>query len=158
LALEPNQPDILAYLCTAYAHSDRAAKAHAIEAQLVTMRQTENVEGCRFDIAVGEGRAADATATIARLAAQFPHGDLYATDIADSYAVAGDFADAIKWLNKAYDLREFVMFTLSTDKAIPSEFFNTAGWKELWQRPLTLEWRSAHDQVAAQLVAAHPPS
>jgi TolB-like protein len=158
LALEPNQPDILAYLCTAYAHGNQTAKANAIEAQLVTMRQNENVEGCRFDLAVTGGRTAEAIATIGRLAAQFPHGDLYAVDIADSYAVAGDYDQSIKWLNKSYDLREFVIFTITTDKAIPSEYYNTAGWKEFWQRPLTLEWRSAHDQVAAELVAAHPPS
>ncbi|HEY4115035.1 MAG TPA: hypothetical protein VGM17_13355 [Rhizomicrobium sp.] len=158
LALEPNQPDILAYLCTAYAHSNQAAKAHAIEAQLVTMRQNEDVEGCRFDIAVGEGRRADAIATLSLLAAEFPNGDLYATEIGDNYAVAGDYDSAIGWLNKAYDLREFVLFTIPYDKAIPSDFFDTPGWKTLWQRPLALEWRSAHDDLAATLAAAHPPS
>jgi len=157
-ALEPNQPDILSYLCTAYAHSNQVAKAKAIEAQLATMRQAGDVEGCRFDIAVGEGRNADALATLGRLAVQFPSGDLNATEIGDSYAVAKDYDSAIKWLNKAYDLREFVLFTIPYDKAIPPDFFETPGWKALWQKPLTLDWRAAHGKLSATLAAVRPPS
>jgi TolB-like protein len=150
-ALYPTQPFVLAMLCTGYAHSNRLEQARAIQAQLTQMRETNAAAGCAFDIALGAGRRNEALSVITKLAAQFPSGDLGATDIADSYASAGDYASAIKWANRAYDLREFVLFTLLGDKAISRDFFETPGWKALWAKPLAREWQAAHDAVAADL-------
>ncbi|HEY1963186.1 MAG TPA: hypothetical protein VGG69_12260 [Rhizomicrobium sp.] len=151
LALYPNQPFVLSMLCTGYAHSNRLDKARAILTQLSEMRETGAASSCAFDIAVGSADRKQALAVMDKLAAQFPTGDLGATDIGDNYAIAGDYAKAVKWLTRAYDVREFALFTIPYDKAIPPQFFETAGWKALWDRPLVRDWQTAHDSVAAEL-------
>ena len=157
-ALEPNSPDVISYLCTAYAHGNQPAKAHAMEQQLMAMGQAAYVQGCRFDIAISEGRKKEAIAILDKLAGQYPNGGLAATDLGDSYAGSGDYPAAINWLNKAYDAREYYLFAITSDKGVPPDFFETPGWKALWQRPLTIEWRAAHDALAADLAAPRPPS
>jgi len=156
-ALEPTSPDVISYLCTAYAHGNQRDKAYAMEQQLVAMRQAAYVQGCHFDIAISEGRKKEAIVILDKLAAQYPEGGLGATDLGDSYAVSADYPAAIKWLNKAYDAREYYLFAITSDKGVPPDFFETSGWKALWERPLTLQWRAAHDALAASLIAARPP-
>ncbi len=152
-ALEPNQPYILAILCTGYAHSGRLNDARAIGAKLVAAKDQSDADGCDFDIAVGEHRLDDARTIMDKLASQFPDGDLAATDLGDSYAVAADYPDAVKWLARAYDLKEFALFTIPFDKAIAPAFFDEPGWKAIEQKPLYVDWQNAHDSIAADLAA-----
>jgi tetratricopeptide (TPR) repeat protein len=153
LALSPNQPDTLARLCNAYPHTNQIGKSWKIEAQLRALQETGAADLCAVHIAVGEGDKAKALNLLGKLAAQFPHGDLGALDIGDEYAIAGDYDKAIDWLSRSYDLREFVFFTVPYDRAIAPAFFQTAGWKELWQRPRVREWQAVHDGVARDLAA-----
>ena len=151
--LYPNQPDNLARLCMAYAHSNHLDKARALEAQLTALKETSAASMCGFHIAVGAGEKAKAVAILSGFAAQFPHGDLGAFDIGDNYAIAGDYADAIAWLERSYDRHEFLLFTVPYDKAIAPAFFTTPGWKALWHRPLARAWQAAHDAVGRDLAA-----
>jgi hypothetical protein len=67
--------------------------------------------------------------------------------------VAGETAKAVAWLSRAYDAKEFSLFTIAFDKAIQPAFFDQAGWKALTQKPLFTDWQKAHDAVAADLAA-----
>ena len=89
----------------------------------------------------------------AKLAAQYPHGDYGATDIGDDFAIAGDYSDAAQWFQRAYDQREFALYTIPYDRAIAPAFFQTPEWKALWQRQLVREWQAAHDAVSRDLGA-----
>lgn len=153
LALEPNQTEVLSMLCTADASSNHLADAHAILSQLSQGKDETSRTNCLFDIAVGEGRLADARKIADRLAAQYPHGDFGAPDIGESYARAGDFGKAAQWFARAYGGKEFPLFTIAYSRGIPAAFFRTAGWRALLQRPLFQDWQAAHDRLAAELGA-----
>jgi len=151
LALHRDQPYIQSMLCSAYAHSGRAEDARRIAIEFEKNKDAGDASGCRFDIAVGSGKRAEAELIMDRLAAKFPNGDLSATDLGDNYAAAGAYSKALVWLNRANDLREFALFTIPYDKAIAAEFFELPGWKTLWQKPLPRAWQAAHDDLAADL-------
>jgi TolB-like protein/tetratricopeptide (TPR) repeat protein len=153
LALEPNQTEVFAMLCTADTHSNRQADAHAIMSQLSQGKDETSRASCMFDIAIGKGSVADARNITDTMAAQYPHGDFGAPDIGESYAQSGDFAKAAQWFARAYDGREFALFTVAYSRDIPPAFFQTAGWKALLQRPLFQDWQAAHDRLAAELGA-----
>jgi TolB-like protein/tetratricopeptide (TPR) repeat protein len=153
LALEPNQTEVLAMLCTAEARTNHLADAHAILLQLLQGNDETSRTGCQFDIAIGEGRLADARKIADGLASQFPQGDFGAADIGESYAQTDDFGQAAQWFARAYEGRGFALFTVAYSKDIPPAFFKTAGWKALSQRPLFKDWQTAHDKLAAELAA-----
>jgi adenylate cyclase len=151
LALYPNQPYVLSMLCTSYAHSGRAVKSQAILTQLNAMHEAGAAGSCAFDIEAGQGHTAAAHPLLDQFAAKFPLGDLGATDIGDDYAMIGDYPKAIAWLTRAYDLREFVLFTVPYDATIAPAFFRTPEWRALWQRPLIKDWQTTHDAIARDL-------
>lgn len=154
LTLAPDQTYIKALLCTALAHSNRLAEAQAIAAEFAKAKAPDTRDGCLFDIALGENRLADARKLIDQIAARYSGGDYMATDLGDSYALIGDNDKAVEWLERAYDKKEFALFTIPYDKAIPPAFFETSRWKALWSKPLVKDWQAAHDALAAELAAA----
>jgi adenylate cyclase len=153
LALYPNQPDTLGRLCNAYASLHQLDRSEKIETQLRALHETTTADLCAAHIATGEGNKERARAILDKLAALFPQGGLGALDIGDEYAIAGVYGKAVAWLNRSYELREFVFFTVPYDRAIAPAFFQTPGWKELWARPRVREWQAVHDAVARDLAA-----
>jgi len=149
LKLEPGQPYVESMLCTGYARSDRIAEANALARKFAARKLLEIRDGCLFDIAVGENRLADAQKILDEVAAKFPNIGFSATDLADNYAVGGGFDAAMRWLDRAYAAKEFALFTIPYDRAIPPAFFETPKWKEFWSRPLIRDWQAAHDRLEA---------
>jgi serine/threonine-protein kinase len=152
LSMHHDQPYIQSMLCTAYAHSGRLAEARRIAEAFTAAKDAGDADGCHFDIAVGSGKRSQAVAIVDKLAAQFPNGGLGATDIGDDYAIAGAYAKALTWLNRAYDLQEFAVFTVPFDKAIAPEFLLLPQWDSFWQKPRAKSWQATHGRIAAQLV------
>ena len=150
LKLEPDQPYVESQLCTGLARSNRAGEARMLADKFGTKKLDEIREGCLFDIAIGENRLADAQHILDGVAAKYPNIGMSATDVADNYAVAGGFDAAMKWLDRAYDDKEFALFTIPYDKAIPPAFFETPKWKEFWGRPLIKDWQAAHDRLEGE--------
>ncbi|MBI3678017.1 MAG: hypothetical protein HY243_15520 [Proteobacteria bacterium] len=156
LALQQDNPIALSYLCTASAHSNDLDSAGAIAAKFASMPHQEvSALGCQFDIAVGSGNHGEARRLADDLSKKYATGDFSATDVGDNYAVAGDYPNAAKWLARAYDLKEFALYTIIYDRAIEPDFFQTPGWKKLFARPLFQDWQQAHDALAAELAAKH---
>ncbi|MEI9933187.1 MAG: hypothetical protein WDM89_22315 [Rhizomicrobium sp.] len=154
LVLEPNQTEALAMLCTADARSHRLDDAHAVLANLRTYNDAASTSGCDFDIAVAENRLPDARRNTDAQALQFPHGDFDAADFGERTAQTRDFDKAAQWFTRAYDARAFTLFTIPYSRSIPPEFFQSAGWKALSNRPLFKDWQTAHDSLAAALGAS----
>lgn len=150
LKLEPDQPYVQSQLCTGYARGGRSADARKLADQFKAKGLDEIYQGCMFDIAVGENRSADAEKILDAFAAQFPNVGMSATDIADNYAAAGIFEKAMTWLDRAYDAKEFALFTIPYDAAIAPAFFQTPKWKAFWNRPLIKDWQAAHDRLEAE--------
>jgi TolB-like protein len=150
LKLEPGQAYVESMLCTGYARSNRVPEARALAETFAARKLNEVRDGCLFDIAVGENRLADAQHILDGVAAKFPNIGLSASDLADNYAVAGSFDAAMTWLDRAYAAKEFALFTIPYDKAIPPAFFETPKWKEFWSRPLIKDWQAVHDRLEAE--------
>jgi tetratricopeptide (TPR) repeat protein len=153
LTLAHDQAFVQALLCTAYAHSGQVPAARTIAARFAQAHDDGDAQGCQFDIAIGEGRNADAVRINDQFAAHFSAGGMAATDIGDNYAVAGETAKAVAWFSRAYDAKEFSLFTIAFDRAIQPAFFDQPGWKTLTQKPLFIDWQTAHDAVAEDLAA-----
>jgi tetratricopeptide (TPR) repeat protein len=151
LSVHYDQPFIQSMLCTAYAHTGRIPKSQTIVKALVARGDASDADGCRFDIAMSSGRPGEARAIMDKAAGDYAKGDWSATDIGDNYAIARDYDKAIVWLSRSYDNREFSLFTIPFDKAIPPDFFKQPGWIALWDRPLARDWQAAHDVVVGQL-------
>lgn len=149
LELEPDQPYMLALLCTAYARNGQIKEARAVAETLP--KEGGYKDGCHFDIAVSASRLDEARKLVDKLAAQFPDVELSVTDFGDLYAVANDFDKAMKWFERAYAQREAALFTIPYDKTIAAAFFQDPRWQELSRRPLFKEWQAAHDKLAAEL-------
>jgi hypothetical protein len=141
---------ILSVLCEADARERRFTEARQIEQKLAA----GVAQGCAFDIAIGEHRSADADAIMEKLAGSFPQGDLGASSIGNMYADAGETGKALTWFARAYETREFGLFTIAYDRGIAPEFFALQGWKALADRPLFQGWRVAHDQVEKEFAAS----
>jgi len=63
----------------------------------------------------------------------------------------GDHADAVRWLTRAYDRKEFLLSVFPRETVVPAAFFETPDWKALYARPLFADWHKAHARMAAQL-------
>jgi hypothetical protein len=63
------------------------------------------------------------------MAARYCDSTMSAVDLADNYALTGNHRRALEWLERAYDAKAFALFTIRLDKAIPSTFFEDAGWQ-----------------------------
>lgn len=152
LALEPNQTEALAMLCTANAASHRLPDARAVLTKLQTFSDATSKSSCDFDIAVAEGRLADARKNTDALALLFPSGDLNEADFGERYAETHDFGKAAQWLSRAYDAKAFTLFTIPYSRSIPTEFLRSPDWKAISSRPLFKDWQAAHDAVASTTV------
>ncbi len=131
LALHSHHAYVQAQLCTAYAHTGRLNDARAIQADFTAANDSDDADGCAFDIAIGDGRLDDARKIVDGMAAKFSTLDLPAADMGDNYAVAGDYPSALIWLQRGYDAKEFQLFPIGTDRAIAQSFFDGPGWKAL---------------------------
>jgi TolB-like protein/tetratricopeptide (TPR) repeat protein len=153
LALLPDQTEVLAMLCRADSESGHIAGAHLVLATLSSGKDATSRLSCEFDIDVAESKLADAHKIADGLASQFPQGDFGAADIGELYARSGEFDKAVAWLARAYDGRDFDIFTVAYTKSIPAAFFNASGWRALLRRPLFRDWQAAHDSLGSDLAA-----
>jgi TolB-like protein/DNA-binding winged helix-turn-helix (wHTH) protein/tetratricopeptide (TPR) repeat protein len=147
----PNDTYIRAILCTAYAHSGEIEKARAIADQFAKAHDQSDADGCAFDIAVGGGRLDDARRINNAFVAQYPNGSMRAVDLADNFAIIGDAHATILWMERALALKEFEVFDVPFDRAIPQAVLADPGWTALRQKPLFRDWQAAHDRLAAEL-------
>jgi TolB-like protein/tetratricopeptide (TPR) repeat protein len=150
----PNHTYIRSILCTAYAHSGDIEKSRAIAARFSQAHDKPDADGCLFDIAVGEGNLDEARKINSAFAAQYPGGPMRAVDLADNSAVIGDARAAVQWMERAYAQKEFDLFEIPYDRAIPKAVFADSGWKALMQKPLFRDWQAAHDRLATELGVA----
>jgi TolB-like protein len=152
LDLSPDQPYLLSMLCSAAAHRADFDAARAAKVKLAAAGAGISLRFCEFQIAAAQGRKAEAKAIMDRLAKTFSHGGPSATELGENYAIIGENALAVRWLTRAYDQKEYLLFLFSGEKVVPKAFFRDAGWKALYKRPLFDAWRKAHARVAAELV------
>jgi TolB-like protein len=89
--------------------------AHKPDAALAIMREEADRDSqwCVADALWGLARRTDAEAFLADAKAK--HADTQALQIAQSYALRGDRDEAFKWLNRAYDNRQTLLYVVRQD-------------------------------------------
>jgi len=152
LALAPNQPYAEEFLCTAAARSGNLALAHQAETVLASHNDVDETNVCRLQIAVVNGRSADAKGFADKLASRFGRGGPGATELGYYYAICGDFDAANGWLERGYAAKELLIFLFPYEGIVPHAFFDTQRWKAMSNRPLFVAWRRQRDAIAADLV------
>ncbi len=90
-------------------------EAHKPDAALAIMREEADRDSqwCVADALWGLERRTDAEAFLAEAKAK--HADTQALQIAQSYALRGDKDEAFKWLNRAYDNRQTLLYVVRQD-------------------------------------------
>lgn len=153
LALQPSVPIVTEWLCLAYLKDGQRDRARAAAAQLRADPKARTLIGCRIPLAVEEGhrdeavRLADARAS----SASEDHVDFMF--VAESYLDAGDDAKALAWFERSYDAREPGLYAAEYDRSLRQEFFQSAGWLALKQRPRFREWSAVRARLTPQLAA-----
>ncbi len=89
--------------------------AHKPDAALAIMREEADRDSqwCVADALWALGRRTEADAFLAEAKAK--HADAQALQIAQSYALRGEKDEAFKWLNRAYDNRETLLYVVQQD-------------------------------------------
>ncbi|MGZ6023015.1 MAG: hypothetical protein ACXWLQ_10515 [Rhizomicrobium sp.] len=153
LALETDPTLVLSILCTASAYEKDLDTARSIATRLTREHFDRDAQLCLFQIAVGEKRLDAAKQILDRLALTYLQGGPSASELGEGYAIVGENNIAIQWLERAYESKEYLLVLLPNEKIVPPTFFDNAGWKAFYRRPLFVAWRAAHDRVAAEVAA-----
>jgi adenylate cyclase len=152
-ALDRDNPLILSMLCTAAVHQSELNVAHSAEAKLIAAHDSNNAQFCSSQLAFAEGRRADAKKTLDALAKTYLHGGPSASEIAEFYAVIGDYKDAGHWLEKASTLKEYLLVLFPYEKIVPPAFFRDAAWKSVSRSAMLVDWKKVHDRVVAEMAS-----
>lgn len=160
LTLDPNYAFALGGICTSYADTGKLNDATQVLRGRLLAADGENganTLGCEVAIA---GRKNDARELkwLAQLSEQlYADGGVTASEVAYPYAFAGDFDAAIRWFEKAYDDRDFLLLGWLPGRDLPVAFKADPRWQAFMQRPLLKSWQAAHDRTVAKLAAHRNP-
>lgn len=152
LALLPGQPDIVVLQCGSLAHIGNIEAARKTAAALVRAGDVKHADGCLFEIALVSGATRDTEAIAERIARASEIGAARLRETVGQYfLLAGDTRTAMVWFEKAYGANDLGLLTVPFDRSTPVSLFADPSWKSLWQRPMLRQWRTAHDETAAEL-------
>jgi tetratricopeptide (TPR) repeat protein len=152
LALQPNFVFALGDLCTSYADTGRLREARQIlHARLMPLYPEEgNTSYCASHIANREHNNSELKEIAQRGEASYARGTLSAGLVAWPYAFMGDFDKTLRWLERAYQDRNFDLFFVITDPDLPMAIQLTPRWKALVQRPALQERARIRDRILAR--------
>jgi TolB-like protein len=104
--------------------------------------------GCPFDLAVAQGKRAEARKMADRAAAGYTPSDGDATAFGNAYRRLGDLTTAMTWYERAYAARERDLLLVPNDRLQSPALLHDARWKALWARQPIKDWLSARARVA----------
>lgn len=141
-------------LCAAYAAGGRMDAANALETH-ITADDRASLLYCRFQVAMARRDFGHARAIADVFAVEAEALNIDSESVAELYIQLGADAKAIPWLNRAFTLSGYALYSLASNKQLPRAFFESEAWKEIAQRPAFRAWQTAHDRLADQLAAEH---
>jgi TolB-like protein/Tfp pilus assembly protein PilF len=150
--LQPTNIDARSMRCLIAVHSGRLAEAQRLASQLrpALAKDPQNFADCPFAVAMADHKPAEARKLIEGAAKDFLANGGYATPIGDSYRKLRDFAEAMKWYERAYTLREILLLDVPFQREKTPGFLATKAWKELWGRPPIRRWEKTRAEIAPQ--------
>ncbi|HEY2446640.1 MAG TPA: hypothetical protein VGI20_12975 [Rhizomicrobium sp.] len=132
-----------------------ASRGNPAEAQRIAARissyyasSPQNSLNCPFYIAIAEHnlrlarKIADAAAVDA-----LANGGTFTT-IGDCYRQLGDLNDAMKWYERAYDVRDVLLLGVPYEKWQTPALLGDPRWKALWARRPIRQWEAARLEAA----------
>jgi TolB-like protein/Tfp pilus assembly protein PilF len=154
LLFEPNFVLSLGNICSNYADAGELREAKQIlRDQLIPLyREDPNAIFCASSIAYRE-RDNRELKKIAQFAERlYARGALGASYLPFPYAFMSDYDNAMTWLEKAYDDRDYGVFYAVREPDMPAALTTTPRWRALMQRPAFQEIA----RVRAQILARRP--
>ncbi|MBV9570607.1 MAG: hypothetical protein JO056_05125 [Alphaproteobacteria bacterium] len=152
LLLQPSNAAGSDLLCTIQVARHKLSEAHRIAASLAT-GYSSNPDwraGCPMDIALAEGRKADARKIVDEVARAYSPGG-GATAIGSAYRRLGDLDRAMLWYERAYSARERELLQVPQDRRQSPALLANPRWKALWKRQPIRDWEEARHEVRAIL-------
>jgi tetratricopeptide (TPR) repeat protein len=152
LNLDSNFASSLGGICTYYADTGRLHEAEEIlrDRLMPPYSKDPNAFMCAASIAYREQDRGKLEKISQRAEQLYRHGDLAAGWLPYPYAFMGEYDTAVRWLEKAYDDRDYGVFYAVRDPALPSAIVATPSWRALMQRPAFQEIARVRAQMMAQ--------
>jgi TolB-like protein/DNA-binding winged helix-turn-helix (wHTH) protein/lipoprotein NlpI len=139
-------------LCAAYAADGRMDAANTLETHIAADDRASLLY-CRFQVAMARRDLGHARAIADVFAVEAEALNVDSESVAELYIQLGADAKAIPWLDRAFTVNGYALYSLASNKQLPRIFFQSKEWKEIAQRPAFRAWQAAHDRLAAQLAA-----
>jgi TolB-like protein/Tfp pilus assembly protein PilF len=151
LAMEPNYVLSLGTLCAYDAKHGRVGDAGRIlDHQLLPLYADDpNTILCASQIAYNKHDSIGLREIAQRSERLYAQGALDASYTPIPYALLGDYENALRWLEKAYDDRDYGIFYAVNDPAMPAAIKRTRRWRTLMQRPAFREIAALRAQILA---------
>jgi TolB-like protein/DNA-binding winged helix-turn-helix (wHTH) protein len=141
-------------LCAAYAAGGRMDAANTLETHIAADDRASLLY-CRFQVAMARRDFGHARAIADVFAAEAQALNIDSESVAELYIQLRADAKAIPWLDRAFTVNGYALYSLASNKQLPRTFFESNAWKEIAQRPAFRAWQIAHDRLADQLAAEH---
>ncbi|HSC19220.1 MAG TPA: winged helix-turn-helix domain-containing protein [Rhizomicrobium sp.] len=148
LALAPEAPGVLAWVCIAHAERREFNEAHKLMARLYRTEEGRFYQGCAQETARLSGDREKARRIVEERVKNDQGEPAY---MGQSYLLVGEYDKAVPLLQHAYEVGNSTLYLLPLDRDTPRDFLQSAAWRELTQRPRFRAWQAAHDAVAASL-------
>ena len=150
--LQPTNTDAKSMRCLIAIHSGRIADAQKLVAELrsAIAKDPQNFVDCPFAVALAQRKSVEARKLIESAAKDFLANGGYATPIGDAYRKLGDFAEAMRWYERAYTLREILLLDVPFQREKAPGFLGSKAWKDLWGRPPIRQWEKTRAEIAPQ--------
>lgn len=156
LTIDPNFEAALGWLCWTYADLGKIDAAKQILRDHIILEYGEQglfTAASRAYIASASGDMPELKRLASTAAGLYASGQLPSV-VGLVFALAGDSDQAIYWLEKAYDDRDPLFFSVAINNPdLTAKLKANPRWTALMQRPLMKDWQVAHDHVAAELAA-----
>jgi tetratricopeptide (TPR) repeat protein len=152
LALIPDNPGTLGWLCVARVARGELDEARRLAAKLEQTPDGRQLKGCRIEIARVSGKHAEAVRLVDERVKN-NQGDV--AYMAQNYLLLGEYQKALPLLRRAYDEGDAVLYRLPLDPDTPRDFLRSAAWRQLTELPRFRAWTAAHNQLAKEIAAQH---
>lgn len=151
LLLQPSNGSGSDLLCTIQVARHELSEAHRIATSLsaVYSSNPEWRAGCPLDLALAEGRKADARKIVDEVAKAYNPGG-GATEIGSAYRKLGDLDQAMLWYERAYSARERELLLVPEERQTAALLADLR-WKSLWARQPIRDWEEARREVSGSL-------
>jgi tetratricopeptide (TPR) repeat protein len=149
-ALQPAQPDLqVLNVQIALGRNDMASAGRTLSSLMAQVgNDSPNTVAARFYIEVAKKDFAHARKIVNAVAAAFPASGITATDLGIAYGMTDDVDSAMKWFQRALELREAQFPRVPYANPQLTTLYADPRWKALRATPEIRDWEEARLEIA----------